>query len=475
MGVWYTARMKRVRITSFSKLLFFVLLAVFVLLLIPLLLASRYNLPDSDDLIYGQGAFEAGETTFASLFRGAAETVRIHYSVAHGRYAASFLGAVILHLAGIEGYWLLLFLVLAILISCTLYCAKALFCDLLKADRWTWLALSMLALICWVQMLPSASEGLYWFSGAIAYTIPYSLTMLLVALLLRLYKRQSVGKTALMGICAVLTAAVAAGLGYSLLIPTLALLMGNVALSIAHKRKDCLLIGCVVLAVYGVGCIIQLTAPGVEARKTYELGMSQERSAVGAIVRSLGAAFASLLYWLDTGTLLFIVLTAALLFPCLQESKLRFRAPWLTALVSFCLYATLFAAPFYTLGGLGPDRIRNVYYFCAFWFWGVNVVSVVGWLTGRLATRAEYSAWQVRYVNGAAILRRYWVAAICVLMLPLAAAMVSQNTRRATALNAVREIGTDGMMQRYEQRIARIDAGLGMDGMREGVSYLFYY
>lgn len=463
--------------TPLVRLVAILLTALFLASLVPLLFAARYAAPESDDLLYGQeahDAFLASPTPDTIVFK-ACERVAHHHQIAHGRYANTFLGVLFLGTFGLDHYAAVPVIMLFALICSTLLFAYALLCRTLHADRWTWLAVSMYILLFCVQLMPSPAEGVYWFCGGLGYTFYYSLTLTLFALLLFVQASKCPAWRIVCGALAAVLAAIVAGLGFTVLIITAALLAGYIALAILQKRRDMLVFGILTLAVFIAGSLVQLTAPATTVRAAWEQEMYgyTPSGPVKAVLLSFVYALCTLLHRLDGGMLLYVALVSACMAPFLKKSGCRFRLPLLMLAGSFCLYATMFTASLYSTSSMGPYRQWNLMYFAMFPFWGVNAAYMTGWALRRMERRSGGALSWNTLCERAGALAGHRAAILAVMAVLMLSSVFVHGFYETTSVAALQETRNGSAAARYSVRMAEIAAN-GERAEREATRLFLY-
>ncbi len=439
--------------TPFTKLLAIILSSLFLLSLIPVFSAARYAAPESDDQLYGQEAQAVFEETGSlfQLFGASKEKVAHHHQVAHGRFTNTFFGASFLGGFGLTHYWSVPVIMLLALIGSALLFAYALLCRVLGLDKPACLCIALVALLFCVHLMPSPAEGLFWFCGGLGYTLYFSGTLTLFALLLLADRANTKGKRTLFGVLGALVALVVSGLGFTLMISTGALLAGYLVLTVVQKRREMIPWISIALAVLAIGSLIQLTAPGVAARAAWEQELYgySPMSAPKAIAMSFVYAICMLLNRLDGGMLLFIAMVCVLLAKPLKDRDYAFRLPGLVLAGSLCLYATLFTASLYATSSMGPYRQWNVMYFAQFIFWGVNAGYFTGWWLKQQQKKADFpKRWALLSEWSAGFAKRR-AAALCVIAALMLSAVLVRGIFNTTGVAALREVTNGSAAARY--------------------------
>jgi len=170
-----------------EKAVFWLVLAAVVLMLVPMLLVARYNVPCADDYHFGAPTHAAWQAThsLAAVVKAAGEKVAERYANWQGTYSAMFLMALQPAVFGNGFYALVPFLTLGMLAAGTCFFCLSLFTKLLGASRWQALVLALVWLGIDTQLLPSAVQGFYWYNGAIFYTFFFGVQLFYFGLLAR--------------------------------------------------------------------------------------------------------------------------------------------------------------------------------------------------------------------------------------------------------------------------------------------------
>lgn len=441
------------------------IVAVYVLSLLPILVAGRWNCPASDDvssLLAAESAWQASHSVTAML-RTAAKTAAGIYESWQGTYAAAFLQPLLAVFSPLENAWAVPAAMLLLLTVATGFLSCEALCGLLQADRRTWLTVTAAGLFCAVQFLQTPAEGFFWLSGAFLYTGFFAFAELMLALLLRARRAKPAGKAVCTALAAVLAATVAGG-AYTLIPPTGALLLGNLVWNAAQKRRKDAIAACVVLLIFLAGAACNLLAPGNQARLMQEYASygTAGMSPVRAVLTSLLYGFCTLLARLEGATLALCLLAAVLTAPKIARSACRFRYPLLVFLLSACVLSSMYTATMYSVGSAGPGRQWNLIYFASLWVFAANAVYLTGWLMRRFPDGTARAAEAFRR------LARYPALLLAVLAVLIASTAFQRGFLRATSVAAVQEIVSGTAAGKYNDWTARYDGNIAgaLDGKK---------
>ncbi len=359
-----------------------ILIAVFLLLLIPLILISQYAAPCADDFNYGILTHQAwkSEHSVSSVVAAAGEQVAQSYETWQGTFSAIFLMALQPAIFGEQYYFLGSWIIFAAFISGATFFCWALFRKFFGANRFQFLILSVVWTSLCLQMLPSALEGFYWFNGAVFYTFFYGVSLFFYGLII-LYLKTEARKTKI--VCFIFLCLLAAFIGggnytTALLTFVVVLCLSITLLFLKHKDRIAFLPILVVLAVF---FIINMAAPGNAVRQSL---FPSHPSVLKAIWASICFAIDQANLWLSIPMVLVLAILTPLFWKIACHTTFSFRYPLLTGIVSCGLYALQFCPPVYAMGTKGPERLQNIIFFSFVFLLLFNWFYVVGWICKKL-------------------------------------------------------------------------------------------
>lgn len=169
------------------------MISVFIIELIPMLLIARYNFPSVDDFGFGKvmkQALEERLTVRPVISRIAGEIYR-NYMEWEGRSAAVFFNCLQPASFGEKFYFIVPYIMLSLLTIADLFLCNVIFGKFFGANRREIIIISIVWLSISIQLLPSAVQAFYWYTGAAAYVIFYSLSLVHHALLLLYIKEEN--------------------------------------------------------------------------------------------------------------------------------------------------------------------------------------------------------------------------------------------------------------------------------------------
>ena len=376
--------MKRILSAGISLKVFSILaLLALVVLLVPMLKAAQYDVPSADDYSNGLPTFRAWAETgsLAEVFKAGWERVYSLYFDWQGTFSAIFLFTLNPMIFGERYYMIGPWLILGILLLGIFTLTFAVWSGLFGASKKeSTIIASVWSVLC-TQFLPRASQGIYWYTGAVYYTFFFGLTLAACALLLRFILRKEndrgIGKLTAAGLLLFFIGGgnLVSGLTMTVLLITMELLL------MLLKKSDWKPLLIPVLC-FAVSFGINVAAPGNGKRQGYFIQPGMFESVTGSFRESL-------YYFLEWFTLPVIALTV-LLIPVLwhaaSKTGRRFVFPGLVSLYSVCLSGVMFFPPIYAMGegslkSLG--RITNIIFFGVLFLVIFNLFYWIGWLVQK--------------------------------------------------------------------------------------------
>lgn len=349
--------------------------AVFAVLMLPIVITCFYTYPVLDDLNFGarahQAVMDGGSVLWAALQN--AGSFYMHWQ---GDYTANFVAGIqpfvwngrLYFLSGLFGiFWvsgIMLFFFYTVL------------CKALHLPKSLWLLSTALLLILFWELLPSASEGIYWMDGSLGISF-YSIVFLISALLLRYFMAKGEKRWHIAAACCILSA-ILGGTNQSNVL-TLAL-AGAAALCFPEIRRDStgkIIIISVCLAMAGMA--VNILAPGTSTR----LGELNGVSLPKAIVFAVYYGFVCFAQWMDVARIGVLMIMCILAFPILKKTPFKFPCPFAVVIGCFGIYSCAIAVTVFAKGHLGDDRQLNYYFLSFTYSTAVMMVYLTGWLAKK--------------------------------------------------------------------------------------------
>lgn len=358
------------------------LLALLVASLVPILMLGWYDWPSADDYSYALFTHEAILKGQFPLV-GSWKYILNCYTGWQGTFSA--VGLMTLTPLAVSEF--LYGLTPAVMLGClcigTFKLSDTLARRALGGSWRDTVFLAVPILLLSIQFVVSPKDTFYWWNGAIYYTFTYGISLLLVERLVALKLAQNRRQTLWAVIPGTLAALMVGGSNYvSALLSTL--LCGLFLLWFLWKDRKKFLLALIPGAVLVAGFLISVAAPGNQVRQAT---VDPPIGAVDAVCRSIEQAWADLLEWFSWPVLLVFLLMIPLLWGLTGRVKFRFPLPPVFTLFSFLLFAAQNAPHFYALGVAGPERLRSIVFYSFFWLVTANLWYWLGWLRRAVLPR----------------------------------------------------------------------------------------
>lgn len=362
--------------------------ALFAVMMLPLLRIALYSVPYYDDYNYGSFA-KLGMESIGGLvgaLRGAVECVRVQWHAWQGTYTSVFFMALMPGIWGEDKYfWGPVFLLILLPVAIFVL-VKVLVRDILKADLASCVVMQVITAAMVVMLIYSSQAGFYWYNAGFHYVGMHSICILFVSVLICLLHVRKKMTTAVFIFLSMVGALMVAGGNFVTALQGMVLLLfiGVLGFLIYRKRAFLLLPA---LGVYIVGFCLNVMAPGNDKRAVNFEGWGY--SPIEAILRSFLEAFKHLGEFTGLITLAILIMLVPVIWQMVKKSNFAFRYPGLVLLISFCLYATGFAPSLYSLGHAGLSRTLNAVKITYQLLLILNEVYWLGWLSKRLTAKGK--------------------------------------------------------------------------------------
>lgn len=361
-----------------QKKIMFILIAAFVVSLLPLLYLSGYVHASGDD--YGYGAethwiWLQTHSVFETVKR-AAYTSKLYYYGWQGTWFTIFLMALQPEVFSPDGYWIVPWLMLGINILATSLVTWYFLVKRLQLGKVTWGCVNSLFLLAMIQFFPHTKSAIFWWNGTVHYIVPYCLAMVAVYAMFRFSdtgKKRFLFLTCLTMFCLG---------GSSYLAPLFALIVLFYLLLFEGMKKRHLFWLLLPAMIEGAGLVISMLAPGNKRRGGEDFGFNWALI-VNTILNCFKEGVLTVFgYMRDYPAVFLIFLLIAMLLAeaFMQQEELRKpRFPLLFFLLMFCLYCAMFAPGIYAgveVSGGVPNTIFQVFLLTLL----ADIVYGIGWL-----------------------------------------------------------------------------------------------
>ncbi len=394
---------------NFLKKYRMVLLIALVLIVVPLIIAGFYNRPSADDLcqplearralLSGGGLFAALQASFKSmidLYRG---------------WNGTYFNLLFACISPMIGSTKLAWIHPIVFMGMIPLCLSVLLSTLRQILHFSKVASTccVLLLSClFLLLMPSISEGIFWYTGGISYAFMFCYSVLLCAGLLSwVFISKAPKKRNILLVFLCIGLFLLGGTNFSTSTITIVLL-GYLTLYVLFFRKDrraILLPFLCLLAGYGLAVL----APGNTNRFIAE---NFERYTLPVAFFYTFRDTLSFIFR-DMRFYIFLLLFLPIAVAIVQQTNVEYRHPLLALLLSFLVVAAGFMPPVYAEHFVGPYRLLNIQFFITCFFYVFNLV----YLTGFILRRLQQRGLQLSTDNGLGSQRSWIVYTVVVCLL----------------------------------------------------------
>ena len=348
-----------------SHVFYWLIIAAGVYALLPFVIIAQYNYPCADDFA---GAVRDAQHSFLFVLRDS----YMHWSGRYFAIAVARVNPLLYHsFAAYHGY--------AIMLLMAFVGALVVLVRAMTAEYFSWrqtVSLASMLLVLYLAVLPSTSEGFYWFSGSYIYQTANVLFMLWLALLVKLPSIHGHLARLLCFATAFVLAVCIIGSNEISMIITCAMVVAFAYNHYRmHKAHDGLLIA-LALVCFCAACFAVL-APGNFER----MNDAQEyaKSPAWAFKGAIAVTFLYIIQWalpLLAATVLYVPLFGQQLAKAMFAKGVNIPVKWqYAAIVTGAIFILLQFFAIWAAGGSNLGRIENVAYlfFLLGWFFNVQL------------------------------------------------------------------------------------------------------
>lgn len=421
-------------------------LLALLLVLLPLLMVSKYNMPSADDWSYGREAYKAirSGAGIGTVLRISVQMAVESYSAWEGRFMNSFLASLQPGIWG-EGYYgIVAWIMLGGLIVSELLLFRILLRGTDKRGRFLWFSVIVPSLILQILYTPSVVESFYWYTGAVNYTFVFSLSMIFVGLFIELgYGGLKGWKLGVAAVVAGVLAVMVGGDNYSTSLSTLLFMVIFYLCARPFKQVFCRT--WYLLLLEGGSFLACLLAPGNSVRLAGNFG-GTTRGAGWAVWMSLVRSATNIYSWTNIKIILMLLLILPFAWQAVQNIEFDFKWPAFFTLLTFGLYASQIAPTMYVDGTTGGGRMAAIlYYSYHIWLVG-NVCYWVGWCCKR---RQKWPAFMAKGFSAMApFVRKYLIPYCAVIGIVLVGVIYRFDLKEISSYRAYRD-WRQGWAQQY--------------------------
>ena len=369
------------------KRLFWFLLVVYLLSLVPLLWIGFYNYPSADDYSIGSDCRQAFVNTHSLLVTVWAGIVRaaVDWLNWMGYFTSNFLMALPPNTFGERAYvWTSVIMIGALSLS-TAYLLKVIFRRVFHADKYLAGSVILLMLFITVQRMQGRVEAFYWYSGAANYILVHSFCMWFYGLLISAIYDTGKKRTGKLVGASVLGFLVGGGNQMTALNGAVVLLAVILCVSLQKKWRTYRAFWWPI-GLYYLGFLLNVAAPGNWVRAADATGMNP----VKAIFVSFYYAFDYCINeWSGWPVLFLVLILIPLFYDMAGKTDFSFPCPLGVIAFGFCLVAAMMTPPLFAVGSMEAQRLQALTYTMYILVVTLSTGYTAGWFRKKLDQKKQ--------------------------------------------------------------------------------------
>ncbi len=381
------------------KLIFFCLVLVFIITMLPIIEISAYNFPSADDFIFAlpvKSALENGGG-FLGAINAAVQNARTNYIEWQGTFFGTFLLSLNPLSYTHNGSTIYPYILMFLFSFGVVFFVDCYFKIFIKnTDRFCGLSTGLLIAIYCLQFVPRAVDGFFWFTGAVVYTGMFSLSLILFGGCFRLLKSEKYIPLKLFTAC-LFAFLLASGNFITTVSNTMVLFFIAVyAFTLKNKTQyKTAFKRCVIIFVsHMAGFAITVLAPGNFARISLTGAQNGGTFFSDVVVRSFKLMFETALMWTGLPLVLLCVSLVPLFYMIVKKQDFTFRYPLLFIGVFFVCVTALWSPYLFPYIGVyiafdTALRVTNLLFYSYIFFVIASVYYIVGYLYNFLQRMFE--------------------------------------------------------------------------------------
>jgi len=232
-----------------------------------------------------------------------------------------------------------------------------------------------------LEWMPGPLQGVYWFNGAMNYTLFYGILLIMVCSVAALCDEERKTHKIVRLFGASILGIIMAGGNHVTAFETLLLLFGLTLLLLIKRfyQKAIYIVGVLIFTL--AGFVINVVSPGTANRQSC---FSDRPGAIGAIIKAIFCTCKSFNSWITVGLIASVVIVLPIIVrvakAIYEKYGFRFRYPLLVFIFSICLLCAMWCPSFYAMNSAGETRLSNVIYFSFVILSVFNLIYILGWI-----------------------------------------------------------------------------------------------
>ena len=367
---------KKINYLINKKTILFILILFTIIMLIPIIHISFYTHPSADDFNYGIYTINKINTEgIMGIISGIPKIVHKFYNTWQGTFSAIVIFSLNPSVWSDNTYFMTTFIMLFCIFFGIHYLLRQIVYKGLKIDILSLWIITISLFLFIIETIPSIMQGLYWWNGSSYYIIFYSLELIEISYLVKVYFLKERNKKNYF-ILYLLIFIIGGGNFITALQQIIILFLLNVYLLIAKKDKSG--IGLLLMSLFSFG--ISAIAPGNAYRAKNSISMSP----IKAILLSFYYAFYKTINWTSPFMLIIIPLLMILLYPTYKNNNFKFNYPLVVIFLIFGIFAAEFTPTLYSTSNIGEGRLWNIMYISYILFTLFGIYYLLGYIRVKI-------------------------------------------------------------------------------------------
>lgn len=422
-----------------EKIIKYIPYIMLIAMIVPTLYVSMYARPIVDDFDYGlyTHAVVKNNGGVIELIKTAIETCRWVYMTFQGTYSSCFLMSLHPGIFSEELYWLTTWILVCVIFLGFFAFFQSIKRNILKNKEFKSLYWTLMSTVVVVLGMPSPSQGVYWYVGAIHY-IPWMMLLVCnIGLLLGIYYNPNpLYRKLYIFLSCVCSFLISGGNQVTAFANILILAMVTALLSIRTKNYSMLYSFFVAV----IGFVIMWIAPGNAVRQS----VFNRPGILKTMIMSALYVVKWTMEWINGVSIAIIIVFLPLILILAKTIKdtILSRNPLVVFLSTAMIFCGMACVPFYGMGGFGDGRTINVfwiYFMIALLF---NFICILGCLEQKIKIVSKLTT----VISS----QKEWLRAICFIGCLIIIGLFSSgaNGEYSTSVKAIREFA-NGEMHTY--------------------------
>lgn len=421
-------------------------ICILILSIIPVIAIGPYLHMFADDYVFGAPVYQTWTATHslgACIQSAWAESMHIYHTW-QGTYSACFLMAL---QPGIFGkYWLVPIILCGGLITSTYTLAYMILRKLLHVSKMEYAFVSTLFVLMTVQFVWSYYDALYWYNGAMYYTLYYSLSLFLASLLIGFQLTKRILPKVLIALASIILTLFIAGGNFVTGLGMPAILFVAIVWMFWEKKK-LPAFPLAILLVYAIAFAFSVFAPGNAVRQAT---VTDKPNFLSAFFMAIGKGTEFLADAIGIMEILVFTILMPVLARLAKKSPFQFSHPWLCLLVSYLLYCAFVFPNCFAMGTRGAARTQNVYFYVHLWMFCFNIYYLSGALIRNAANQEPVS---MAILNLIEVIKQKYAKYLKWQPLYFVLVMVLTVTAKPTTANRTLTLLRKGTVQKLDQEM----------------------